>query len=117
MTVQMYFQKMEIDTDYVEENELVPPLDGSLLDVSYEEIIEAVPCNKFTCKVCLKMYKTKCTLRHHAKTHVNDAHFCTSCSRIFKSEELLMTHKREKHSPSELCMRCGKTCTSKSILN
>ena len=95
--------------------EFEDPLDGSLLDVSYQEEVG----EQYTCGICDASYSTKQHLKRHLKAHDDRFSFqCRSCTQYFTTEDALISHKNPKHSAkSHLCTSCGKTFAKKAHLN
>uniref|UniRef100_A0A1B0C805 C2H2-type domain-containing protein n=1 Tax=Lutzomyia longipalpis TaxID=7200 RepID=A0A1B0C805_LUTLO len=55
-------------------------------------------CNAFTCEVCEKTFRWKCSLDRHMEKHSNDYRMCFYCSEVFRNKEYLRQHMKLHHS-------------------
>ncbi|KAH3803431.1 hypothetical protein DPMN_131692 [Dreissena polymorpha] len=86
------------------ESELMNAADGSLLDISLEELCTS---GRFSCGICKASYARKAYLKRHLKTHEDGCIKCSVCTQFFKNEEDKRKHIEDKHRPI-ICESCGK---------
>ena len=66
---------------------------------------------QWKCKVCMKTFRDRCTLKRHAETHIESvSHTCHICNKISSTRRALRDHIANIHSGQLFdCDVCGKT--------
>jgi len=78
-------------------------LDGSFLNISFEQIVHTSKYDSYQCDICQKKFKSQHNLKRHLKIHDGTTFFFPSCIQYFDSEEKLNKHKIDKHSYNHSC--------------
>lgn len=77
---------------------------------------------KFSCKVCEKLFEDEESLEHHSKTHIKKRKTigpfkCKHCDKEFKLRKNLWQHERSHGEKKYLCNFCGRAFLVLSNLN
>ncbi|KAH3717039.1 hypothetical protein DPMN_059819 [Dreissena polymorpha] len=75
------------------ESKLINAADGSLLDISLEELCTR---ERFSCGICEASYARKAYLKRHLKTHEDGCIKCSVCTQFFKTKKDKRKHMRLK---------------------
>ena len=94
------------------------PLDGSMLDISVNEVVSTTPDKQSnpSCSECGKSFSTSASLKRHKKSHLVGTIRCMGCHQYFETEADKAAHMREKHT-NNICHVCGKSYKRPSDLN